>query len=124
MRRLILLLFILIAFAILAQSKTSVPLSGAGGISLLKSMANVTSDLTENNNTTLNLSRIPSSAELSGIEGTELLSNLTNGSSNLSGRNRTDGNLSTWGSKPRDPPPPPDLKNVQLYQVIRDNHLP
>jgi hypothetical protein len=126
MKRLILLLFILIAAALLAQSKTSVSLGGTDGMSLLKSMANVTSNLTGTNNTTINLSHIPLSAQLSGIDGAELLDNLTNGSPNLASANYTDGNLSTWGSKPRTPPPPPSaasIKNARFTKVIRDNHI-
>jgi hypothetical protein len=125
MKRLILILFILIAAALLAESRSSVPLGGADGMSLLKSMANVTSNLTENltgnNNTTINLSRASSSAELSGTDGEDLLSNLTNGSSN-----DTKDGLSTWGSRPRSPPPAPSaasMKNARLIQVIRDNHI-
>jgi hypothetical protein len=126
MRRLILLLFILITAALLAQSKTSVSLGGTDGMSLLKSMANVTSNLTETNNTTINLSHSPLSAQLSGNDGAELYVNLTNDSINSTKEGNMSDPLSTWGSKPRDPPPPPSaaaIKNAKFNKIIRDNHI-
>ncbi len=119
MRRLILLLFLLLAMAVLAHSKVSFHLGGNDGISLLNNLTNSSVNFTETNNTTVNLSRIPLSAELGGIDGSELLKNLTEA-------NNTSGDLSTWGSQPRDPPPPPsaaDMKNAKFIKIIRDNHI-
>jgi hypothetical protein len=99
MRRLILLLFILITAVLLAQSKTSVPLGGTDGMSLLKSMANVTSNLTE---TTNNQSpHIPLSAQLSGNEAKCNLINARSTDVRQHIRSSLD-----LGSKPRDPPLP------------------
>ncbi len=136
MGRLTLLLIILVAAALLASCKTTVPIGGAEGLSLLKSMANITSNLTEDNkaganltsanNTTINLSHAPLSAELSGTDGEEVLDGLIKASPNLTGTNYTEGDLSTWGSKPRDSPPPPSAaayKLAKFIKIIRDNHI-
>lgn len=127
MRRLILLLFLLLTMAILGHSRESIQLSGNGGITLLSDMTNGSINYTEINNTTVNLSGTSSSAQLSGVEGLDLAMNLTNNSFNLDGTdNSTAGNLTTWGSQPRDPPPPPsaeDMKNAKLIKIIRDNHI-
>ena len=119
MRRLVLFLFLLLAMAVLAHSKVSFQLSGNDGISLLNNLTNSSVNFTEANNTTVNLSHIPLSANLGGVDGTELLKNLTEA-------NNTSGDLSTWGSQPRDPPPPPsaaDMKNAKFIKIIRDNHI-
>ncbi len=119
MRRLILLLFILLAMAVLAHSKVSFQLSGDDGISLMNNLTNSSLNFTEANNTTVNLSHSPLSAELGGVDGAELMENLTGG-------NDTSGDLSTWGSQPRDPPPPPSaaaMKLAKFIKIIKDNHI-
>lgn len=119
MRRLILLLFILLAMAVLAPSKESFQLSGNDGISLMNNLTNSSLNFTEAYNNTINLSHIPSSANLGGLDGTELMENLT-------GANDTAGDLSTWGSQPRNPPPPPSaaaMKMAKFIKIIKDNHI-
>ncbi len=121
-----LLLFLLLAMATLGHSRVSFQLSGNDGISLLSNLTNGSINYTDVNNTTANLSGIPSSAQLSGVDGLELAVNLTNNSFNLDGSNNsTAGNLTTWGSVPRDPPPPSpiDMKRAKLVKIIRDNHI-
>ncbi len=129
MRRLMLTIFILLAMAVLSHSQALTQLSGIGGLSLLENLTNISVNVTETNNTTVNLSlipesTIPKSAQLSGVDGTVLLENLTGNSS--MGANNTTGNLDSWGSKPRDPPLGPslqDIKDAKLNRVIRDNHI-
>ncbi len=127
MRRLMLLLLLLLAMAFLGHGRVSFQLSGNDGISLLSDLTNGSINYTDVNNTTANLSGIPSSAQLSGVDGLELAMNLTNSSFNLDGANNsTAGNLTTWGSVPRDPPPPPSgemMKDAKFIKIIRDNHI-
>ncbi len=127
MRRLILLLLLLLAMAALSHGRMSFQLSGNDGISLLSNLTNGSINYSETNNTTANLSGIPSSAQLSGVDGLELAMNLTNSAFNLDGAdNSTAGNLSTWGSVPRNPPPPPSaemMKDAKFIKIIRDNHI-
>lgn len=109
-----LLLFILLAMAVLTNSRTPAQLSGNGGISLLKDLTNSSENMTAANNTTVNLSHSRASVPLSGNNGTTVLKNLSNCPANLS-----------FGSTPRTPPPPPiaDYKAAQLYSILRQNHI-
>jgi hypothetical protein len=122
MRRLITVLVILLAIAVLAYSKTSVQLSGSDGVSLLNDLTNNSTNSSSSNGTIINLSHGATTKQLSGNDGTALLENLTNGSE---GANNTTDDLSTWGSKPRTLPPPPifDYKAAQRYEILRQNHL-
>jgi hypothetical protein len=108
-----LLLFILLATGILADSLKAVPLSGNDGIALLKGLTNNSENMTANNST-INLSRSTTSVLLSGNNGTTLLKNLSISPANLS-----------FGSTPRTPPPPPivDYKAAELYTILRQNHV-
>ena len=125
MRRLITVLAILLAIAVLAHSKTFVQLGGNDGASLLNDLTNNSTNLSNVNSTTINLTHSATTMQLGGNNSTALLENLTNGSSRQRGANSTTDGLSTWGSKPRVPPPPPtyDYKAVQLYEILRQNHL-
>jgi hypothetical protein len=108
-----LLLFILLATAILADSLKAVPLSGIGGMELLEGLTNNSENLTANE-TTANLSCNRTYVPLSGKNGTTLLKNLSISPANLS-----------FGSTPRTPPPPPiiDYKAAELYTILRQNHI-
>lgn len=115
MRRAILLMFMLLAIAILAYSRTPAELGGTSGTALLKGLTNSSGNFsmankTMANNTTANLSSSKIIVSLGGANGTELLDNLTNNPANLS-----------WGSKPRAPPSPPSYKEALMAQVIHDN---
>ncbi|MFB3763906.1 MAG: hypothetical protein ACE14P_01505 [Methanotrichaceae archaeon] len=115
MRRLMLLPLILLSAAILANSLTSISLSGNGGIALLKGLTNSSENMTAANNTTVNLSSGMNSVSLlSGNNGTIVLNNLSKSPVNLS-----------FGSTPRTPPPPPtyDPRAQQEYEILRANHV-
>jgi hypothetical protein len=115
MERLILLLFALLAIAILADSEMA-QLSGNEGLALLESLANVSSNLTEANNTTINLSHSSNLTELGGENVSDWWKNLSQSSDNLT----------SWGSEPRRSPGPPsesDIRTARMAKIIRDNHL-
>jgi len=123
MKYLLPLLFALLALAILAESEMTAQLSGKDGLAALKSLANVSTNLS--NNTTLNLSATPGFAQLGGEQGLEWWTNLTNESMNLSDHNGSN-NLSSWGSPLRPPPGPPSasgVRSARMAQVIRNNHI-
>jgi hypothetical protein len=117
MRRVISILFLLLAVVVLAHSKSFVELGGRDGTSLLRDLTNGSINSTGVNDTNLNLSHDGTTVLLSGDNSTALMDSLR------SANNTTD--LSTWGSQPRTPPPPPtyDPKAAQTYQVLRDNHI-
>lgn len=110
MRLVMLLLFILLAITILANSRTPAQLSGTSGTALLNDLTNNSENFSLANNTTANLSNSMMMVPLSGANGTALLTNLTNNPANLS-----------WGSKPRTPPRPPSYAEALYAQVIHDN---
>lgn len=126
MKRMMLILCILLAMAILAHSKSFVQLGGSGGTSLLQDLTNNSTTITSSNNTTINLSHSADTMQLEGAGGTGLFENLTNETS--SGDNNTTDDLNSWGHKPRPPPPPPKydqdtIKTAEMNSVIRQNHL-
>jgi hypothetical protein len=110
MKRMILILVVLIALLLLAQSKSMVNLGGRDGNLLLGGLTN-----NSTSNSSINLSQNGSSLHLGGDDGNLLLQNLTNASKNLS----------DWGSKPPEAPLPPkyDSKSAQTYEVLRMNHM-
>jgi hypothetical protein len=123
MKRLMLLIFMLTAMAVLTHGQPMTQLSGSDGMALLKSMANVSSNLTEMNNSTINLSRIPTSVQVGGNDSIEQWENMTYDAQNSSG-NAT-GNLSTWGSQPKAPPPLPskaDMDRARIAGILKINH--
>jgi len=110
MKRMILILVVLIALLLLAQSKSMVNLGGRDGNLLLGGLTN-----NSTSNSSINLSQNGSALHLGGDDGNLLLQNLTNASKNLS----------DWGSKPPVAPLPPnyDPKSAQTYAVLRMNHM-
>jgi hypothetical protein len=125
MRRLMTVLVILLAIAVLAHSKTFVQLGGNDGASLLNDLTNNSTNLSSVNSTTINLTHSATTMQLGVNNSMALLERLTNGSSSQRRSNTTGDDLSSWGSKPRAPPPPPtyDPKAAQLYEILRQNHL-
>jgi hypothetical protein len=120
MERLILLLFGLLAISILADSTKMVQLGGNDGLAVLESMANVSSNLTVANNTTINLSRSSNLTLLGGENASSWWENLSRSDENAST------NLSSWGSVPRRSPGPPsasEVRDAKMAKIIRDNHL-
>ncbi len=97
MRRLILLLFLLLAIAILANSQAAVHVSGADGLALLKNLTDSSLSNTALNNTTNN--------------------STNNTSTSSSAAGKTD-DFWSWGSKPKSPP-----ENSQGYDYLNDTTL-
>jgi len=110
MKRMILILVVMIALLLSAQSKSFINLGGRDGNLLLGGLTN-----NSTSNSSLNLSQNASALHLGGDDGNSLLQDLTNDSKNLS----------DWGSKPPKAPLPPmyDPKSVQTYEVLRMNHV-
>jgi hypothetical protein len=110
MKRMILILVVLTALLISAQSISVVNLGGRDGSLLLGGLTNNSTE-----NSMLNISKNASSIHLGGDDGNLLLQDLTNASKNLS----------DWGSKPPVSPLPPkyDSRSVQTYEVLRMNHV-
>ncbi|NPV63003.1 MAG: hypothetical protein HPY61_10335 [Methanotrichaceae archaeon] len=120
MERLLLLLFALLAISILADSTKIAQLGGNDGLELLESMANISSNLTEANNTTINLSTSSNLTLLGGENASVWWENMSRSDENAST------NLSSWGSVPRQPPGPPsasEVRDARMAKIIRDNHL-
>ena len=110
MKRMILVMVVLIAIVLFAQSKPLVNLGGRDGSLILGGLTNNSTI-----NSSFNLSENASALLLGGDDGNLLLQNLTNASKNLS----------DWGSKPPKAPLPPkyDSKSAQTYEVLRMNHM-
>jgi hypothetical protein len=109
MKRMILIIVVLIALVLLAQSKPLVNLGGRDGNLILGGLTNNSTI-----NSSFNLSENASALHLGGDDGNLLLQNLTNASKNLS----------DWGSKPPKAPLPPkyDPKMENTIAILRANH--
>jgi hypothetical protein len=109
MKRMILVMVVLIALVLLAQSKPLVNLGGRDGSLILGGLTNNSTI-----NSSFNLSENASGLHLGGDDGNLLLQNLTNASKNLS----------DWGSKPPKAPLPPnyDPKMEKTVAILRANH--
>jgi hypothetical protein len=129
MKRAILILSVLLALIIFAQSKSLVNVGGRDGSMLLGGLTNNStinpSNFTVYNNTTIDLSHKATSLKVGGDDGTILLKDLTNNSFNATDGRNNSGNLTEWGSKPRPAPLPGkyDYQSAQMNSVIRMNHL-
>ncbi|MCX6678685.1 MAG: hypothetical protein NTU95_12200 [Methanothrix sp.] len=110
MKRMTLIIVVLVALVLLAQSKSLINLGGREGNLLLGGLTN-----NSTSNSSINLSQNASALHLGGDDGNSLLQNLTNESKNLS----------EWGSKPPVAPLPPnyDPKSAQTYAILRMNHM-
>ena len=130
MKRLILILVILMALALFAQSRSPIDIGGMKGDMLLRELANNSTDNTTNNsstaamevNKTIDLSRRAQSADISGSEGSLILKDLMN-TSNATDKIKEHANLSMWGSGPKAIPSPPDSRSSKSNEIIRMNHL-
>ncbi|MFZ3147798.1 MAG: hypothetical protein WA137_02015 [Methanothrix sp.] len=109
MKRMILIIVVLIAVVLLAQSKPLINLGGREGNQILSGLTNNTTT-----NSSINLSQNASALNLSGEEGSSMLLDLANSSKNLS----------EWGSEPPKAPLPPnyDPKLEKTVAVLRANH--
>jgi hypothetical protein len=128
MKRVISILCILLAAAILAHSEPVVQLGGSGGTSLLQDLTNNSTTITNSSNITVNLSSAATTMQLEGAGGAGLFENLTNGTSSAGGANNTTDGLNSWGRKLRPLGPPPNYdpeaaKSAEMIDVIRQNHL-
>lgn len=120
MRRLILILWFLLAIDLTHGSEPIAELGGIQGNSLLRSLANNTTSnaigLATSGNV-INLSQL-------GGEGSTIFESLTSNSSNRN--NSTNSDLSSWGSTPRKAPLPPvmnyDPKLAKTIAILRANH--
>jgi len=122
MRRLIFILWALLAINLIHCSEPIVELSGIQGNSLLRALANnttsnATSPATSDN--VINLSQL-------GGEGSTIFENLTSNSSLNRTANSSSSDLSSWGSTPRKAPLPPtvnyDPKRANTIAILRANH--
>lgn len=109
MNRMILVLAILIAFVILAQSRSAVNLAGIDGNKLLSGLTN-----NSTSNSSFGLSNNSSSVNLAGEDGSLLMNDVENASKNLS----------DWGNKPPQAPlaPKADPRGYQTYLILKANH--
>jgi len=126
MKRLILILVILMALALFAQSRSPIDIGGMKGDMLLRELAN---NSTNNSSTaamevnkTINLSRRAQSVDISGSEGSLILKDLMN-TSNATDKIKEHANLFMWGSGPKAIPLPPDSRSAKTNEIIRMNHL-
>jgi hypothetical protein len=110
MKRMILILVVVAALLLLAQSKSFVSLGGRDGNLILGGLTN-----NSTSNSSINLLQNASALHLGGDDGNLLLQDLTNASKNLS----------DWGSQPPKAPLPPkyDSKGVKTYEILRMNHM-
>jgi len=110
MKRIILILAVMLALLLLAQSKSVVNLGGRDGNLLLGELTN-----NSTSNSSLNLSQNASALNLGGDDGNSLMNDVKN----------TSKNLSDWGDKPPAAPLPPDYdpKRVKTYEILRMNHV-
>ncbi len=104
-----LIIVVLIALVLLAQSKPLVDLGGKEGILIFGGLTN-----NSTTNSSINLSQNDSVLTLGGEEGNSMMQDLTNDSKNLS----------DWGSKPPKAPLPPgyDPKLQKTVAILRANH--
>lgn len=130
MKRLILILAILMALALYAESRSPIDIGGMKGDMLLREIAqNSINNSTDNSSTdnmdankTINLSRRAQSVDISGSEGSLILKDIMN-ASNATDKIKAYDNLSMWGSGPKAAPLPPDSRSSKSNEIIRMNHL-
>lgn len=129
MKRAILILAVLLALILFAQSKSPINIGGRDGNILLGGLTNNSTNNSSNfatgNNSTIDLSHKTTSMKVGGDDGTILMEGLINDSSNATDGRNSSKNLSDWGSKPRPAPLPGkyDYQAARMNEVIRMNHL-
>ena len=116
-RMVLVLLFLLLAMAALAECRKPAKIGGNDGEALLKSLTNNSTNLTWDSGA-INLTQNGTAVSIGGNDGTKLLENIITNASNTT-------NLSSWGSTPPKSPLPPEYnyKDAQMIAVIRMNHL-
>ena len=121
----ILILAILMALVLFAESRSPINISGTNGDMLLAelsdNLANNSSLSASDENKTINLSQSAQSVDISGHEGQMLLKDIVN-TTNVTNKTAY-ANLSMWGSAPKKIPPAPDSRNARTIEILRMNHM-
>ncbi len=128
MKRMILILVILMALCLFAESRSPIDIGSLKGEMLFRGLDD--SGMNNSSNSTSHNSSIPSGewnetinlSRSAGGEGQALLDEILN-ASNKSDEMKTYANLSQWGSAPKAIPPPPDSRSAKSNEIIRINHL-
>ena len=125
MKSTILILAILIALVLFAESRSPINIGGTDGDMLLAelsdNLANNSSFSATDENKTINLSQSAQSANISGNEGLMLLKDIMN-TTNVTNKTAY-ANLSMWGSAPKKIPQAPDSSNARTIEILRMNHI-
>ena len=121
----ILILAILMALVLFAESRSPINISGTNGDMLLAelsdNLANNSSLSASDENKTINLSQSAQSVDISGHEGQMLLKDIVN-TTNVTNKTAY-ANLSMWGSAPKKIPQAPDSSNARTIEILRMNHM-
>jgi hypothetical protein len=125
MKSTILILAILIALVLFAESRSPINISGTDGDMLLAelscNLANNSSFSASDENKTINLTQSAQSVDISGNEGLILLKDIMD-TTNVTNKTAY-ANLSMWGSAPKKIPPAPDSRNARTIEILRMNHM-
>jgi len=123
----ILILAILMALVLFAESRSPINISGTNGDMLLAelsdNLANNSSLSASDENKTINLSQSAQSVDISGHEGQMLLKDIVN-TTNVTNETGAYANLLVmWGSAPKKIPQAPDSSNARTIEILRMNHM-
>jgi hypothetical protein len=122
----ILILAILMALVLFAESRSPINISGTNGDMLLAelsdNLANNSSLSASDENKTINLSQSAQSVDISGHEGQMLLKDIVN-TTNVTNETGAYANLSMWGSATQKIPQAPDSSNARTIEILRMNHM-
>jgi len=122
----ILILAILMALVLFAESRSPINISGTNGDMLLAelsdNLANNSSLSASDENMTINLTQGAQSVDISGHEGQMLLQDIMN-TTNVTNETGAYANLSMWGSAPKKIPQAPDSRDARTIEILRMNHM-